>query len=336
MCIKHQKNKEVEMKNFRKLNSWKAVAIVSFLVVPLLLGFSAERAAAKTKILIVSAGMGGTWYPLGGALAFVINKSIPGTVASVTTGGSISNLMNVESGRAQIGLSNSNTVADALKGVEDFKGKPVKNVRVLASLFTGYLHVGVSAGSEITSIDQIRGKVAAVPKKGNNAEKLFRVALDGYGMTYKDLKRVNHVSYTDGADLIRDGHADVIGVLGPFPFPALNDLAKAKGLKLLPIDQAHMQKMLQKYPGIFEETIPAGIYKGTDYPTRVIGAGTFLITGADMPEELVYQITKAFFANKKDFVAITKLMEGVTVQSAAKTHGTPLHPGAERFYREHK
>ena len=324
------------MKSYGKSNSWKAVAIVSFLVVPLLLGFSAQQTAAKTNIIIATAGVGGNWYPLGGALANIINQNIPDALATVTTGGAISNIMNVESGRAQIGLTNSNTAADALNGLGEFKNKPVTNVRVIAALMSAYEHIGARIGSGIDKIEQIRGKVVAVPKKGYNAEKLFRIALDGYGMRYDDLKRVNHVSFTDGADLIRDGHADIIAVLGDIPFPALNDLATSKGLRLLSIDDANMKKILQKNPGLFAQTIPAGAYKGTDYPVQAIGTGTFLITRADMPEELVYQIAKHMFGNKKDFVAVLKTMEKMTMETAVKTHGVPLHPGAEKFFKEHQ
>jgi TRAP transporter TAXI family solute receptor len=291
---------------------------------------------ARENITIVTASIGGAWYPIGGGIANIIKDNIPNTVSSVKTGGGISNIFNVGAGKAQIGLGFPANIHDAANGEADFKGKPYKNIRAITALYPGILHIAVSPKSGINSIIEAKGKILCVPKRGNTAEKVTQKVLDAYGLSYDSFKRVQFVGFSDAADLIRDGHADMLSAMSTVPFPALMDLAKTKGVKLLSIDTQVMGKILKANPAFFEYVIPGGSYEGSAKPTSALATTTLLFTRAEMPEELVYQITKNIFAHKASLVAAVKNLKQMTVESGTQTGGVPLHPGAKRFFDEQK
>jgi uncharacterized protein len=305
-------------------------------LVALALVLPSSPALARNSVTIVTASVGGAWYPIGGGMANIIKNNIPDTISSVKTGGGISNVFNVGANKAQMGLSFPATVHAAVKGVGPFKDKSIKNIRAITALYPGILHIAARAGSGIKTLADAKGKVLCVPKKGNTAEKVTQKVLDVYGMNYDSFKRVQFLGFSDAADLIRDGHADILSAMSTVPFPALMDLAKTKGVKLLSLDKPHLEKFLAANPAFFEYVIPPGKYDGTDIPTSALATTTLLITNAEMPDDLVYEITKQIFANKKQLVAAVKTMQQMTVKGGIQTGGVPLHPGAKKFFDEQK
>jgi TRAP transporter TAXI family solute receptor len=295
-----------------------------------------EMAYAKRQMTIVTSSAGGAWSPIGGVLANLITQNIPDTQGTVTGGGGIANVFSVGGGKADIGFVFPSDVANAEKGIEDFAGKPIKNIRVITPIYPGTLHIVALASGDIKTIADLKGKIVCVPPKGNTAEKMFRDVLSVYGMTYKDLKNVNFLGHSDAADLMRDGHADVFAAMSTVPFPALNDLAKSRPLRLIPLDKEHMAKLLTEHPAYFEYMVPGGSYAGTSVATSQPAMITLIITRADMPNDLIYQIVKIMYANKKDFVAVVKTMEEMKIENWKNTGGIPLHPGAEKFFKEAK
>jgi TRAP transporter TAXI family solute receptor len=312
----------------------KAFALLACSLLLFLAGMGSSY--GQTKIMITTAQVGGAWYPIGGAMASILSKSIPGTMATVQPGGGISNIFLVGGGKAEIGFGFPGDIANAQKGLADFKGKPITNIRAITFLYPGILHIAVIASSPIQSISDFKGRRLCVPPRGNTAEVMTRIVLKAHGLSYEDLGRVQFVSFADGADLLRDGNADIISAMSTVPFPALMDLARAKGLKLISIEAAPLQKLLKENPSFFEYTIPAGSYKGTDKPTKAIATPTILFTRQEMSEDLIYRVTKALFENKKELVAVTKTMEKMTIADGTNTGGIPLHPGALRYFNEMK
>ncbi|MBN1829977.1 MAG: TAXI family TRAP transporter solute-binding subunit [Deltaproteobacteria bacterium] len=295
---------------------------------------STGQAVAKRQMTIVTAGVGGAWYPIGGVLANLITKNIPDTAGTVTGGGGIANVFSVGSGKADIGFAFPSDIANAQKGLDEFAGKPVANIRVITAIYPGTLHIVARADSDIKTIADLKGKILCVPPKGNTAEKMVRKVLAVYNLSYNDLKKVNYLSYSDSADLIRDGHADIFMAMSTVPMPALNDLAKSKPLRLIPIDKEHMAKLEADNPAYFENVIPGGSYEGAAEPVSFPAMTTLIITRSDLPADLIYQITKTMYENKKDFVAVIKLMDEMKIENWKQTGGVPLHPGAEKFYKE--
>ena len=318
--------------------SGRTIGVIGILVAAFLAasGSFTDMAYAKRQITIVTSSAGGAWGPIGGVLANLITKNIPDTMGTVTGGGGIANVFSVGGGKADIGFAFPSDVANAEKGIEDFAGKPIKNIRVITPIYPGTLHIVALAAGNIKTITDMKGKIICVPPKGNTAEKMMRDVLKVYGLTYKDFKNVNYLGHSDAADLIRDGHADVFAGMSTVPFPALNDLAKSRPLRLIHLDKEHMGKLLAEHPAYFEYVVPAGSYAGTSVPTSQPAMTTLIITRADMPNDLIYQIAKLMHGNKQDFVSVVKTMEEMKIENWRNTGGIPLHPGAEKFYKEQK
>lgn len=284
-------------------------------------------------INVASASSGGAWYTIGGALAELFQTKIPNTVASCGPGGGISNIFSVSANEAQLGFGFPDDVLDAEAGVGDFEGNALDNIRGVTALYPGVLHIATAEGSGIESVADLKGKVLCTQQKGNAAEKMIRKVLEAYGMTYDDMSKVNFVGFSDAVDLVKDGHADAIAYMSTFPYAALQDLAESKGVKLLSIDQEHMDKLLETAPAYSSVTVPAGSYKGTDTDVTAIGCTTILFTNAEMPDDVVYQMTKAMYEDYDNLVVVNKSLANMTPEYGSNT-GITLHPGAEQYYKE--
>ena len=294
----------------------------------------AMAAEKKIPITIASASSGGAWYPLGGAIAEMFKQNIPNSITSVGPGGGISNIFSVSANKAQMGFGFPADIHNAIAGKDEFDGKPIANIRAVTALYPGILHIATRPDKGINSIEDLKGKTLCVQQRGNTAEKMARVVLMAYGMSYDDLRKVNYVSFSEAADLIKDGHADALAYMSTFPYPAMQDLAESAGVKLLPIDDAHIATLLETSPGFNAYDIPAGAYKGMTEPVQAIEATTILFTNAEMPEEVVYQMTKTIYENREKLILVNKSMAAMTGETGHKVGGVELHPGAIRYFKE--
>ena len=286
-----------------------------------------------SHISIVSAASGDAWYSIGGALAELFKSEIPGAVTECAPGGGISNIFTVSSGEAQLGFGFPNDVLDAEAGRGNFEGNVIDNIRGVTAIYPGILHIAVAAGSNIESVEDLRGKVLCTQTKGNSAEQAMAVVLAAYGMTYDDMATVNYVGFTDAVDLVKDGHADAIAYMSTYPYAALQDLAESRGVKLISIDDEHIAKIQEINAAYDPIVIPGGSYKGTDEDVVCISAKTILFTSADVPEELVYQMTKTLYENYDYLCTVNSSLANMIPDYGSNT-GIRLHPGAERYYRE--
>lgn len=292
-----------------------------------------NTASEGVKINIVSANSGGAWYSIGGALAELFKNNIPNSVTSVGPGGGISNIFSVSSNEAQLGFGFPDDVLDAEAGVGDFEGNKLTNVKGVTALYPGVLHIATAEGANIESISDLKGKVLCTQQKGNSAEKMIRKVLEAYDMSYDDMGKVNFVGFTDAVDLVKDGHADAIAYMSTFPYAAMQDLAESKGVKLLSIDEEHINKILGLSPAYDKVAIPGGIYKGTDKETTAIGCKTILFTNDETPEDVVYSMTKLMYENYEDLITVNRSLENMKPEYGSNP-GIELHPGAEKYYKE--
>jgi TRAP transporter TAXI family solute receptor len=162
---------------------------------------------------------------------------------------------------------------------------------------------------------------------------MTRRVLEAHGLSYDDLKKINYGSNTDGVNMMKDGHAEVMSHLITNPAAYLLDLASSKPIRLLSLDPAAVDKLV-KFPGYTRTTIRAGIYKGQDQEALSINSPVMLVTRAELPDESVYKLTRALFENRAQLVNVHKVMEHFVPQEAAKDPVVPIHPGALRYYRE--
>jgi TRAP transporter TAXI family solute receptor len=290
--------------------------------------------AAAQQVTFMTGPQGGSWIPLGGALKGMWEKSIPGLSITQTPGAGIANVRGVDEGKAQIGLANSSTTVDGIEGRKPYPKKVTKVCQV-ANLYPQYFQVVALNDSGVNSFKDLKGKSLVTQPKGNTAEILTDTVLQLNGLSYQSLARANfQAAYTDAVSLMKDGHAQVFTLGTTAPASAVMDLASARDVKLVPVDDGTMAKLKKMNPGYNKLVIKAGTYPKQDKDVPVIGYSTHIVASCDLPEQTVYQMTKTMAANVGSMAAVVKAIEGITPKDMALDIGVPFHRGAAKFYKE--
>ena len=288
--------------------------------------------AEAQQIRLMTGPQGGSWYPLGGAIANIADKH--GIGVQVLPGAGIANVLAVSLGRADMGFGNSISTVDGVAGRPPFE-EVAENVCNVATLYPQYFQIVVNADSGIETVADARGKSIAIQPVGNTAEAISAQLFEVHGMTYDDMGRVSFVSYTDAVSLMKDNNAQMFTLGTTVPASAVMDLASSRSIKLLELDEDMFEAMRELNPGYSKLTIPAGSYPGQDADVDVIGYATHVIARCDLDEDVVYQILEGMVEDMEDLVSIVRVMSDTTLEVMATDTGVPLHPGAERFYQDH-
>jgi hypothetical protein len=276
---------------------------------------------------------GGSWIPLGGALKGMWEKAVPGLSITQTPGAGISNVRGVDEGKAHIGLANSSTTVDGLEGRPPYP-KKVTKVCQLANLYPQYFQVVALADAKVNTFADLKGKSLVTQPKGNTGELLTALVLKMHGLSYQSLSKVNFNSYNESVAMMKDGHANVFTLGTTAPASAVMDLASARDVKLVAVDDKTMGELKQMNPGYNKLVIKAGTYPKQDKDVPVIGYSTHVVVACDLPEDTVYQMVKTMAANVDSMAAVVKSIEGIKPKDMALDIGVPFHKGAARFYKE--
>ena len=287
--------------------------------------------AEAQQVRLMSGPQGGSWYPLGGAIANIADKA--GIGVQVLPGAGIANVLAVSLGRADLGFGNSISTVDGVAGRPPFE-EVAENVCNVATLYPQYFQIVVNADSGIDSIEDARGKSVAIQPVGNTAEAISAQLFEVYGMTYEDLGRVSFVSYTDAVSLMKDNNAQMFTLGTTVPASAVMDLASSRSIKLIELPEDTFEAMRELNPGYSKLTIPAGSYPGQDADVDVVGYATHVIARCDLDEDIVYKLLEGMVEDMEDLVAIVRVMGDTTVEVMAEDTGVPMHPGATRFYQD--
>jgi len=288
-------------------------------------------AAHAQQLKLMTGPQGGSWYPLGGAIANIADKA--GLKLQVLPGAGIANVKGVDGGKADFGFGNSISTVDGVAGRAPFEA-PAKNVCNVATLYPQYYQVVANADSGIKSLGDLKGKSIAVQPKGNTAEFISQQSLEVYGLKYTDMSRVSYVSYTDAVSLMKDNNAQAFTLGTTVPASAIMDLASARDISLISIPDDKFQAMRKLNPGYTKLVIPANSYPKQTADVQTIGYATHIIARCDLAEDVVYKVLKGMNDNKADLVAITKAMGETTKKMMAEDIGVPLHKGAVKYYKE--
>ena len=180
-----------------------------------------------------------------------------------------------------------------------------------------------------------KGKSLVTQPKGNTAEVLTETVLKMNGLNYQSLSKANfQASYTDAVAMMKDGHAQIMTLGTTAPASAVMDLASARDMKLLPVDDKTMAALKKENAGYNKLTIKAGTYPKQDKDVAVIGYSTHIVAACDLPEDTVYKMTKAMAQNVDTMAAVVKPIAGLTPKDMAIDIGVPFHKGAAKFYKE--
>jgi TRAP transporter TAXI family solute receptor len=289
--------------------------------------------AAAQEVTFMTGPQGGSWIPLGGALKGMWEKNVAGLKITQTPGAGISNVRGIDEGKAHIGFGNSSTTVDGLEGRAPYP-KKVTKVCQLANLYPQYWQMVALTSANVSSFADLKGKSLTTQAKGNTGELLTALVLKMNGMSYESLSKLNYNSYTESVALMKDGHAQVFTLGTTAPASAIMDLASARDIKLIPVDDKTMSELKKMNPGYNKLVIKSGTYPKQDKDVPVIGYSTHVVVACDLPEQTAYGMVKTMAGNVDGMAAVVKAIEGITPKDMALDIGVPFHKGAARFYKE--
>ena len=308
-------------------------------------------AAQEVKFFrIGTGGTAGTYYPIGGLLANAISSppgsrecdkgescGVPGLVATaLSSNGSVANINGIAGGQLESGFSQSDVAYWAYTGTGVYEGKPkVADLRLIANLYPESIHLVARKGAGIKTVADLRGKRVSLDEPGSGTLIDARIILGAFGLTEKDVK-AEYLKPNQSGDKMKDGALDAFFFVGGFPAGAIAELAAAGGgIELVNIAGPEIDKMRKQYGFFATDKIPAETYK--DVPAvNTLSVGAQWVTSAKQPADLVYGITKALWnANTRKLLDSGHAKgKAITKETALEGAGIPLHPGAEKFYRE--
>ncbi|MDG9759931.1 MULTISPECIES: TAXI family TRAP transporter solute-binding subunit [Pseudomonas] len=290
--------------------------------------------AAPTFINVLTGGTSGVYYPIGVALSQLYSNGIEGSKTSVqATKASVENLNLLEAGRGELAFALGDSVADAWNGVEDagFKA-PLKKIRAIAGTYPNYIQIVANAESGIKTLEDLKGKRISVgaPKSGTelNARAIFEAA----GLTYKDMGKVEFLPYAESVELIKNRQLDATLQSSGLGMAAIRDLASTMKISFVAIPAEVTAKI--DNAAYEAATIPAGTYDGQDADVPTVAITNILVSHEGVSDEVAYQMTKLMFDNLGRLGTAHSAAKDIKLETAAKNLPIPLHPGAERFYKE--
>jgi uncharacterized protein len=280
---------------------------------------------------IATGGTGGTYYPLGGTFAKIIEDETGIKASASTSGASAENMASIKDGKTEIAFTQTDIASYASEGSQMFSDNKVENARGIATLYPETIQIVTTKDSGIKSVEDLKGKVVSVGEAGSgtllNAEQILEI----HGMKLEDLEARN-LSFDDSTTGIQDGTIDAAFITSGTPTGAVEGLAATEDITIVPVESAKISELIEKYPYYAEDEIPAGTYSKVDEAVTTVAVRAMLVTNADISEDVIYDITKAIFENT-DKITHAK-GELIKAENGLKGMGIELHPGAKKYFDE--
>jgi hypothetical protein len=310
-------------------------ALFRSVVVGLALAGLAAGASAQQKFVnILTGGQSGVYYPLGVAMGQIYAKAIPDTKTSVqATKASVENLNLLQAGRGELAFTLGDSLSDAWKGVEDAGFKtPLNKLRTVAGIYPNYIQIVASADSGIKTLADLKGKRISVGAPRSGTELNARAILKAAGLTYKDFAKVEYLPFGESVELIKNRQLDVTLQSAGLGVASIRDLATTMKIVVVSIPADVVARIGD--PAYEPASIPANTYTGQETAVPSVAIKNFLVTHDSVPADLVYAMTKAVFTNLDQLSAAHSAAKAINPAEAVKSPPVPLHPGAERYFRE--
>ncbi|MGZ8259953.1 MAG: TAXI family TRAP transporter solute-binding subunit [Caldimonas sp.] len=303
----------------------------------LLAGLFLALGAGAQNISIATGGTGGVYYPMGGGIAAVLSKHVPGMQATAeVTGGSVDNLKLVNSGKPYIAFTMTDASQDAFRGEDKFKGNKVP-LKTLMILYPNRMHVVSVEGRGISKMADLKGKRVSTGSPGSATEVMAFRVIEAAGLDKDtDLKR-ERLGVAESVNAIKDSKIDAFFWVGGLPTAAVTDLANTPNTKIKMVDHADaVAAMNRKYGNLYvQDSIPKDTYKGMDADNQQATVMNILVSHESMDEKTAYNIVKAIFDRKDDIVAVHKEAANFKLDSQKQSASPiPFHPGALKYFAE--
>ena len=311
----------------------QAAALVAAFAVA---AFSCGATAQQNRISITTGGTGGVYYPLGGGMANILSKYIPGLQATAeVTGGSIDNLKLLGAGKTEVAFSMVDAAWEAAQGEDKFKSGKV-NARTLIVLYPNRMHVVTVDGTGITKLADLKGKRVSTGSAGSGTEVMAWRVLEAVGIDPKKDIKVERLGVSESVNAIKDRKIDAFFWVGGVPTAAITDLAATPGTKIRLLDHAEaLDAMNRKYGPLYAKGIIAPTsYQGMDKPVENVDVWNVLVTNDKMSDQMAYDIVKTLMEKKAELVAVHKEAQNLDLRYQKIGSPIPYHPGAKKYFEE--
>lgn len=301
---------------------------------------AAGAAQAQERIFfgIATGGTGGTYYPLGGMLAQVIsnNATVGGKklAATAETGNaSVANAKLLGRGEIESAFVAADILDAAYRGVNQFKDGALTNLRALGALYPETVQLVVRADSGVSKFADLKGKSISSGSPGSGQWQLLGDLLEVHGMKREDVKE-DFSSFAQSVDKIKDGNLVASLITAGTPTASVVDLANATAIRIVPLAGPEIEALKKRQPYYTSVTLAADTYKGQSEPVPTLAVMAIWATHAAVPEEIAYAVTKAAYENTETLAKVHVQGKNIRLETALQSVSIPLHPGAERYYRE--
>lgn len=309
---------------------------------------TAWGADAKSIFRINTASKAGTFYPIGSLIAQGISGKedcqtappcgVKGLISlAQTSNGSVANVKAVAKGSVEAGLAQADVVYWAYNGSGRFAGQtPLTGLRAVANLFPGSLHIVASEASGIRRVDDLKGHRVALDEQGSGTLATAEAIIASVGIATSDLKPF-YIKHHHAGPMLAQDKLDAFFFVAGYPTRSVLDVSKASDIRLVPLAPATVDKLVGERPYFAPGVIPGGTYPGQAEDVATLDIGTQFIVNAEADEQLVYDVTAALWSERTRQLLDAGHPKGKQVRRETALRGIaiPLHPGAERFYREH-
>lgn len=293
-----------------------------------------SAASATTFVNVLTGGTSGVYYPLGVTLSQIYGEAIPDSKVQVqATKASAENLNLLQGGRGEIGFSLGDSVSDAWRGNADAGfAKPLEHLRAIASIYPNYIQIVALSDANIKSLADLKGKRISVGAPRSGTELNARAILKAAGLAYSDFAKVEYLPFGESVELMKNRQIDVTLQSAGLGVAALRDLSAAVKVNFVPVPAEVVAKVGD--PAYRPAVVPASTYEGQSAEVPTVAINNLLVTHAKVSDEVAYQMTKGIFENLERLGNSHSAGRQIKLEKATDGLPIPLHPGAEKFYRE--
>ena len=286
-----------------------------------------------TEVRMATGGTSGTYYAYGGIISQVLNDKLDNVNVTIhSSGASKTNIYEIVDGEAEMALVQNDVIHYAYNGTDLFAADGAEtDFSAMAAMYAEVCQI--VASPDITSIDQLKGKRVSVGDAGSGVEFNTRQILEAYGISFDDIE-VQNLSFENSAEALKDGKIDAFFCTAGAPTTAITQLATSNSINVLSVDDEHAAILMESYPFYAQYAIPAGTYNGVDEDVMTVAVKATFIVANDLPEDVVYDMTKAIFENKDEIAAAYAKGEEIDPAYAVSSISVPFHPGAEKYFKE--
>ena len=317
----------------------RSLLVAAILVIALSLVFAGPVAAKRVFLTLGSGSPGGVYYPLGGGMAVIIQKTVDGLrCAAESTGASVENSRLVGAQETDMGMVMGSIAYKAVQGEDPFEDK--LDIVALFQMYPAPQHIVTTKQAGIKSIDDLKGKRLSIDVPGSGCHNMARIILSEAGFDLENDITLAGLSQSESVQALKDGVVDACMFNFAYPASAVMDLAATRDIVLIPVSEELADKVVKKYPYYLKTAIPKGSYSGVDYDVLCIGdSNVFIANKKKMSDDMAYTIVKAIFENvnegKYALANIHPIAKQFTPENAVNSP-ISIHPGAMKYFKEVK